>query len=70
MNEAIFPVQWSLLSASALAERVLPNYNLSSSVTCHFWRRSINDTYLVEAGDAKFDLCIPFIRAWMEEPWL
>jgi len=50
MNESPFPVQRSLLSASALAERVLTRYSLSGSPTCQFWRRSINDLYLVKAG--------------------
>ncbi len=56
MNASPLPVQRSLLSASALAERVLTNYNLPGSPACHFWSRSINDTYLVTAGETKFIL--------------
>lgn len=57
-NEAFFPVQRSLLSAPALAERVLANYTLPGPPRCHFWSRSINDTYRVEAGETKFMLRI------------
>ena len=55
---SFFPVQRSLLAASALAEQVLSNYNLPGPVTCDFWHRSINDTYLVQAGNSKFMLRI------------
>ena len=58
MSESLFPAQRSLLSAPALAERVLINYNLSSSPTCQFWRRSINDLYLAKARGTKFVLRI------------
>ena len=58
MNESPFPVQRSLLSAAALAERVLVGYELVGMPTCHFWRRSINDLYLVEAGGTKLVLRI------------
>jgi Ser/Thr protein kinase RdoA (MazF antagonist) len=53
MNEPPFPVQRSLLSASALAQRLLPRYKLPGAPTCRFWKRSINDLYLVEAGPTK-----------------
>lgn len=56
MNEAPFLVQRSILSASALAQEVLPLYNLPNSSSCHFWNHSINDTYLVKAGESKFML--------------
>src|SRR5262245_45723001 len=55
-NASFFPVQRSLLSAQALAERLLVNYPLPASPSCRFWARSINDTYLVEAGGDKFML--------------
>lgn len=58
MSEAPFPVQRSLLVASALEERVLCNYHLSEPATCRFWRRSINDLYLVRAGETRFVLRI------------
>jgi len=56
MKQSSFPVQRSLLSAPALAERVLTNYDLSSSPICQFWRRGINDLYLVEAKGTKLVL--------------
>jgi len=49
MNTSPFPVQRSLLSVSALAEWVSANYNLPGSLTCQFWRRGINDLYVVRA---------------------
>jgi Ser/Thr protein kinase RdoA (MazF antagonist) len=55
-HDSSFPVQRSLLSAPALAERVLVNYNLPAAPNCHFWSRSINDSYLVEAGGDKYML--------------
>jgi Ser/Thr protein kinase RdoA (MazF antagonist) len=58
MNESPFPVQRSLLSAPALAERALPNYGLSGSSTCRFWSRGINDLYLIETEGEKFVLRI------------
>lgn len=59
MNEPSFPVQRSLLSAPALAERVLlPNYDLPGSLTCRFWSRGINDLYLIEAEGVKLVLRI------------
>ncbi len=56
MTTSPFPVQRSLLSALALAERVLPKYDLPGRPTCQFWSRSINDTYLVKAGEARWTL--------------
>jgi Ser/Thr protein kinase RdoA (MazF antagonist) len=51
MSSNLFiPVYRSLLSDSALAERLLPAYDLPPGATCHFWSQSINDTYLVRAG--------------------
>jgi Ser/Thr protein kinase RdoA (MazF antagonist) len=63
MNQSPFPVQRSLLSAAALDERVLPGYDLAGYdvaglPTCHFWRRSINDLYLVQAGETRLVLRI------------
>jgi Ser/Thr protein kinase RdoA (MazF antagonist) len=52
------PVYRSLLSDAALAERLLPEYDLPSGATCHFWNQSINDTYLVRAGTTQWMLRI------------
>jgi Ser/Thr protein kinase RdoA (MazF antagonist) len=48
----------SLLSAAALADRLLPAYDLPTGATCAFWSQSINDTYLVRAGDQRWMLRI------------
>jgi len=56
MNRSPFPVQRSLLSAPALAERVLTRYDLPGRPACQFWNRSINDTYLVTANQQKWML--------------
>jgi Ser/Thr protein kinase RdoA (MazF antagonist) len=58
MNGSVFPVQRSLLSVSALAEWASTNYNLPGSLTCQFWRRGINDLYLVKAKGTKLVLRI------------
>src|SRR5215212_4087964 len=49
-------VQRSLLAADALAERLLPEYDLPAGATCHFWHQSINDIYLVRAGSNRLML--------------
>ena len=41
-----------------LAERVKNRYRLSGSPSCQFWRRSINDLYLVQDQERKFVLRI------------
>src|SRR5262245_26729180 len=56
IEDLYIPVQRSLLSADALAERLLPDYDLPAGATCHFWHQSINDTYLVRAGDTRLML--------------
>jgi Ser/Thr protein kinase RdoA (MazF antagonist) len=58
VNESFFPVQRSLLSASGLVERMLANYDLAAPPTCQFWRRGINDLYLVKVGGTKLMLRI------------
>jgi Ser/Thr protein kinase RdoA (MazF antagonist) len=58
MNRPFFPVNRSLLSAPALAEWVEKKYRLSGSPSCQFWRRSINDLYLVQDQERKFVLRI------------
>jgi Ser/Thr protein kinase RdoA (MazF antagonist) len=55
-DEALFPVERSLLSAQALNERVLSKYGLDQPITCNFWRRGINDGYLVRTGPRKLVL--------------
>jgi Ser/Thr protein kinase RdoA (MazF antagonist) len=52
------PLYRSLLSDTALAERLLPEYDLPPGATCHFWNQSINDTYLVRAGARRWMLRI------------
>ena len=58
MNELVFPVQRSLLSASGLVDRMLINYDLADPPTCQFWRRGINDLYMVNTGGTKLMLRI------------
>jgi Ser/Thr protein kinase RdoA (MazF antagonist) len=50
------PVQRSLLTATALAEQLLPAYDLPADATCAFWSQSINDIYLVRAGEQRWML--------------
>jgi len=56
MNDTSPLVQRSILSASALTEQVLSRYRLPSPLTCQFWNHSINDSYLVKAGETSFML--------------
>src|SRR5689334_24343663 len=56
--DLVIPVYRSLLSDTALAERLLPEYDLPPGATCHFWSQSINDTYLVRAGTTRWMLRI------------
>jgi Ser/Thr protein kinase RdoA (MazF antagonist) len=58
MNGSFFPVKRSLLSASALAEWVKNRYRLPGFPSCQFWRRSINDLYLIQAHERKLVLRI------------
>jgi Ser/Thr protein kinase RdoA (MazF antagonist) len=51
MRNETFPVIASVLSPTALAERVLPRYALSPPVRCRLVARGLSDTYRVEAGD-------------------
>ena len=57
-----FPVDSSVLSAAALAERLLPAYALPGIPACRLVNRGDNDTYLVTAGGRRFAL-----RAWNHE---
>lgn len=56
MNRQLFPVQDSTLSAEALAESVLTEYDLPGQIVCRFFRKGICDTYKVEAGDRTYYL--------------
>jgi Ser/Thr protein kinase RdoA (MazF antagonist) len=46
------------LSDTALAQRLLPEYDLPPGATCYFWHQSINDTYLVRTGTTRLMLRI------------
>ena len=67
MTESSFPVQRSLLSEEALAERVLSKYDLPAPVTCRFWQRGINDLYLVRASEFKYVLRVAPAGWWSAE---
>ena len=56
MNQRVFPVQDSTLSAEALAERVLKRYDLAGGVVCRFFRKGICDTYRAETSDQAYYL--------------
>lgn len=58
MNEGTASVQRSILSAHGLVQQVLPRYDLPTPITCDFWNHSINDTYIVQAGESKYMLRI------------
>jgi Ser/Thr protein kinase RdoA (MazF antagonist) len=51
-----FPVDSSALSAAALAERLLPAYDLPGSAGCQLINRGDNDTYVVTAAADRFAL--------------
>jgi Ser/Thr protein kinase RdoA (MazF antagonist) len=57
-----FPVDSSVLSAAALAERILPAYDLPGTPRCQLVNRGDNDTYLVTAAGRRYAL-----RAWNQE---
>lgn len=63
MHEGTFPVQSSVLSADALAERVLPHYVLPEPLQCRLIARGVNDTYQVTAGADTFYLRVS-IHGW------
>jgi Ser/Thr protein kinase RdoA (MazF antagonist) len=56
MDDSRLQVQRSILSASALTHHVLSRYDLPDPIICEFWNHSINDTYLVKAGETKYFL--------------
>jgi Ser/Thr protein kinase RdoA (MazF antagonist) len=51
-----FPVDSSVLSAAALAELLVPAYDLPGPVRCRLVNRGDNDTYLVAAAGQRFAL--------------
>jgi len=51
-----FPVDSSVLSAAALAERLLPAYDLLGRPRCQLVNRGDNDTYVVTAAGQRFAL--------------
>jgi Ser/Thr protein kinase RdoA (MazF antagonist) len=48
MARETFPVLYSTLSAEALIQRVLPQYDLGLVKSCQFWNRGLSDIYRVE----------------------
>lgn len=48
MLPQVIPASSSILSAEALAQRVLPRFGLDGRARCRFFRRSMSDVYLVE----------------------
>jgi Ser/Thr protein kinase RdoA (MazF antagonist) len=56
MSQRPFPLNNSILSAQALAQRVLSRYALSGAVRCYFLNPGLNDTYAVTAGSANYIL--------------
>lgn len=58
MARDVFPVLYSTLSAAALTERVLSQYDLGCIKYCQFWNRGLSDIYLVETQASKYVLRI------------
>ncbi|MGQ0829659.1 MAG: phosphotransferase [Bacteroidota bacterium] len=51
-----FPVEYSSLSAKALLQLVINNYNFSNNSSITFLKRGFNDTYLIDSDDSKYVL--------------
>lgn len=51
-----FPVSSATLSASALAQLVIENYNLSQNCSCRLFRTGMNHTYFITDNDTKYVL--------------
>ena len=66
LNTAFFPIERSVLSADALAARVLPNYHLDGAEHCQFLNRGLNDTYLVRVGDVQAILRV-YVAGWRSQ---
>jgi len=63
MPEQRFPVNYTTLSAAALAELVANRYAVATPVMCRFWQQDINDTYMLTAGSTKYALRV-YRYAW------
>lgn len=55
-NTNHFPVQDSVLSAQAIAERLLPLYDLTPPASCRFFRKGICDTYQIQTANGGYYL--------------
>jgi Ser/Thr protein kinase RdoA (MazF antagonist) len=51
-----FPVEYSSLSATALLQFIVRQYNMEKHATMVFLKRGFNDTYLITSGAKKFIL--------------
>jgi Ser/Thr protein kinase RdoA (MazF antagonist) len=51
-----FPVEYSTLSATALLQLIVRQYNLERDANIVFLKRGFNDTYLITSGTKKFIL--------------
>ncbi|MGB3946955.1 MAG: phosphotransferase [Bacteroidia bacterium] len=56
MKSECFPVDYSTLSASALLNTVVSNYDLPLATSIAFLKRGFNDTYLINTGIKKYIL--------------
>ena len=54
--EHSFPVRYSVLDASAIAEQLFPHYGLGHADSCLFWQQGFNDVYQLEADGARYYL--------------
>jgi Ser/Thr protein kinase RdoA (MazF antagonist) len=56
MNDDLFPVTYSTLDSSALANRILPQYGIWEVASCQFWNRGLSDVYVVETPTHRYIL--------------
>ncbi|MEM7129441.1 MAG: phosphotransferase [Chloroflexota bacterium] len=61
-NSHFFPVECSILSASALQEQILPCYSLKQVTDCFLLQHGDNDTYIVYQGATKY-----ILRVWSKD---
>ena len=57
--DALLPVSsviYSTLSVEGIQRLVVPGYNLPSPVSCIFFQRAVNDTYLLTSGGKRYAL--------------
>lgn len=52
----LFPVTHSILSAQALIDRVLPNYEIEPIIECKFLCSGLNHTFLINTQHSKYIL--------------